>query len=126
MLRFSQIENVLKWLAGILVVYVVTAFLIQIDWSEVLFATFVPSVPAGREGWAALVALLGTFFSNIVMYFIILTTAMTLHRAGITDIQSSKDAALALRPLAGDLATTLDAVGILGKRGKTTRSRCFA
>lgn len=48
------------------------------------------------------------------MYFIILTTAMTLHRSGMTSIDSSKDAALALRPLAGDLASTLYAVGILG------------
>jgi Mn2+/Fe2+ NRAMP family transporter len=39
---------------------------------------------------------------------------MTLHRAGITHIESSKDAALALRPLAGDLASTLYALGILG------------
>lgn len=159
--RFNQIENVLKWLAGILLVYVVTAFLIPIDWSEILLATVVPSLPEGPDAWAALVALLGTtispylffwqtgeeiedakalgethrtteqvprgrviercfdvglgtFFSNVVMYFIILTTAMTLHRAGITTIDSSKEAALALRPLAGDLASTLYAVGILG------------
>jgi Mn2+/Fe2+ NRAMP family transporter len=48
------------------------------------------------------------------MFFIILTTAMTLHRAGVTNIDSSKDAALALRPLAGELASTLYAVGVLG------------
>jgi Mn2+/Fe2+ NRAMP family transporter len=160
-LRFTQIENVLKWLAGILLVYVVTAFLIPIDWSEVLVATLVPSLPASSDAWAALVALLGTtispylffwqtgeeiedakalgvidsahvkvsssritergidvglgtFSSNVVMYFIILTTAMTLHRAGVTNIDSSKDAALALRPLAGELASTLYAFGILG------------
>ena len=39
---------------------------------------------------------------------------MTLHHAGITNIDSSKDAALALRPLAGDLASALFAIGILG------------
>jgi Mn2+/Fe2+ NRAMP family transporter len=39
---------------------------------------------------------------------------MTLHRAGITHIESSKDAALALRPLAGELASALYAIGILG------------
>jgi Mn2+/Fe2+ NRAMP family transporter len=161
-LRFNQIERVLKWLVGILFVYVVTAFLIHIEWSEVLVATVVPSIPDGAEAWATLVALLGTtispylffwqtgeeiensksrdrikgttgetlppvaireraidvtlgtFFSNLVMYFIILTTAMTLHRAGITHIESSKDAALALRPLAGELASALYAIGILG------------
>jgi Mn2+/Fe2+ NRAMP family transporter len=41
----------------------------------------------------------GTFFSNLVMYFIILTTALTLHRHGITNIETSRQAAAALRPL---------------------------
>jgi Mn2+/Fe2+ NRAMP family transporter len=45
---------------------------------------------------------IGTFFSNIVMFFIILTTALTLHRHGVTDIATTRDAAQALRPLAGD------------------------
>jgi Mn2+/Fe2+ NRAMP family transporter len=56
----------------------------------------------------------GTFFSNLVMFFIILTTALTLHRAGITDLQSSRQAALALRPLAGSLAAGLYAAGLIG------------
>ena len=57
---------------------------------------------------------IGTFFSNLVMYFIILTTAFTLHRHGITNVETSKDAANALLPLAGRLATTLYTVGIVG------------
>ena len=48
------------------------------------------------------------------MYFIILTTAATLHRAGHTDIATTRDAAEALRPLAGDAAYLLYTVGILG------------
>jgi len=56
----------------------------------------------------------GTFFSNLVMFFIILTTALTLHRAGITDLQSSRQAALALKPLAGGLAAGLYAAGLIG------------
>jgi NRAMP (natural resistance-associated macrophage protein)-like metal ion transporter len=56
----------------------------------------------------------GTFFSNMVMYFIILTTALTLHRHGITNIESSRQAAEALRPLAGVFASTLYTVGIIG------------
>jgi Mn2+/Fe2+ NRAMP family transporter len=56
----------------------------------------------------------GTFFSNLVMFFIILTTAETLHRHGITNIQTSKDAAAALYPLAGKFAATLFTVGIVG------------
>jgi len=56
----------------------------------------------------------GTFFSNLVMYFIILTTAFTLNRSGQTNIETAKDAALALRPIAGPLASTLYTLGIVG------------
>ena len=56
----------------------------------------------------------GTFFSNIVMYFIILTTALTLHRHGITNIETSRQAAEALRPLAGVFASTLYTLGVIG------------
>lgn len=56
----------------------------------------------------------GTLASNAVMYFIILTTALTLHRAGLTEIETSRQAAEALRPLAGDLAYLLYTLGLLG------------
>ena len=56
----------------------------------------------------------GTFFSNLVMFFIIVTTALTLHRAGITKIESSRQAAEALRPLAGAGCFFLYTVGIIG------------
>jgi Mn2+/Fe2+ NRAMP family transporter len=56
----------------------------------------------------------GTFFSNLVMYFIILTTALTLHRHGIRDIETSKQAAEALRPLARTFAYLLYTIGIIG------------
>ena len=56
----------------------------------------------------------GTFFSNLVMFFIILTTALTLHRHGITHIETSRQAAEALTPLAGRFATILYTVGIIG------------
>ncbi|HVT58305.1 MAG TPA: divalent metal cation transporter [Thermoanaerobaculia bacterium] len=56
----------------------------------------------------------GTFFSNAAMFFIILVTALTLHAHGLTHIETSRQAAEALRPLAGDLAYTLYTVGILG------------
>jgi Mn2+/Fe2+ NRAMP family transporter len=56
----------------------------------------------------------GTFFSNLVMFFIIVTCAMTLHRAGQTQIETSRQAAAALRPLVGNLATLLYTVGIIG------------
>ena len=57
---------------------------------------------------------IGTFFSNLVMYFIILTCALTLHAHGVTDIETSKQAAEALRPLAGQFAATLYTVGLIG------------
>ncbi len=56
----------------------------------------------------------GTFFSNLVMYFIILATALTLHKHGIIKIESSKQAAEALLPLAGKFAYLLYAVGLIG------------
>lgn len=57
---------------------------------------------------------IGMTFSNVVMYFIILATATTLFKAGKTDIQSATDAAQALRPIAGDAAGILLAVGLIG------------
>ena len=56
----------------------------------------------------------GMIFSNIIAYFIILATASTLHAHGITDIQTAGEAAEALRPIAGDLAFLLFAMGIIG------------
>jgi NRAMP (natural resistance-associated macrophage protein)-like metal ion transporter len=56
----------------------------------------------------------GAFFSNMVMFFIILTTAITLNRHRITDIETSRQAAEALRPFAGKFATTVFTLGIVG------------
>jgi Mn2+/Fe2+ NRAMP family transporter len=58
--------------------------------------------------------MLGTWVSNAAMYFIILTTALALHRHGVTNIDTSSDAAAALVPLAGRFAATLFAIGIVG------------
>jgi Mn2+/Fe2+ NRAMP family transporter len=161
-LPYHQIANGLKWLALALFAYVITAFLVHPDWTAVLHAALIPSLPHGGDGWGALVAILGTtispylffwqagqeieeeksrglsliasrygatkreladrridvgigtFFSNLAMFFIILTTASTLHRHGITQIETSRDAAAALRPLAGDYAYYLYTIGIVG------------
>jgi NRAMP (natural resistance-associated macrophage protein)-like metal ion transporter len=56
----------------------------------------------------------GAFFSNMVMFFIILTTALTLNRHGITHIETSRQAAEALRPFAGNFAAVLFTLGIIG------------
>lgn len=158
--RYAPIATILKWLTLSLCAYIVTALIVGPDWGHVAHATFVPSLPNTREGWAMLVAILGTtispylffwqasqeveetksngrkrlpgnatrknvslrrfdigvgtFYSNLVMYFIILTTALTLHRNGITHIETSKEAAEALRPFAGNFATFLFALGVIG------------
>jgi NRAMP (natural resistance-associated macrophage protein)-like metal ion transporter len=161
-LHYHQIANVLKWLVLVLFAYPVTAFVAGADWSRVLRATLVPTMPHSREEWSTLVAILGTtispylffwqaseeveeekaagqstlaqrkgatlkelelrnidvgvgaFFSNMVMFFIILTTAITLNRHGITHIETTRQAAEALRPLAGKFAATLFTIGIVG------------
>jgi Mn2+/Fe2+ NRAMP family transporter len=56
----------------------------------------------------------GMFYSNVTAYFIILATAVTLSVAGVTDINTAAEAASALKPLAGDFAFLLFALGILG------------
>jgi Mn2+/Fe2+ NRAMP family transporter len=161
-LRYQQLASVLKWLAVGLFAYVITAFMVHPNWSEVAHDTFFPSWPGGSAAWASLVAVLGTtispylffwqagqeveeekakgrrllvhrrgatsteivdrridvgvgtFFSNLVMFFIILTTALTLHRHGVLSINTTRDAATALRPLAGTHAYILYTLGIVG------------
>ena len=161
-LRYAVIANTLKWLALILLVYVIAAIDVHPDWGAVLRATVVPRLPQSREGWATLVAILGTtispylffwqasqeveeekaagqltlrarrgatatqigdrnidigfgtFFSNIAMFFIIVTTASTLHAHGQTHLETSADVAAALRPLAGRSAMLLYTIGIVG------------
>lgn len=160
-LRYQQLASVLKWLAMVLVAYIVTAFLVKPHWGQVAHDTFIPTLPTGKEGWSSLVALFGTtispflffwqasqeveedkakgrrllsrrhnatrrelgdrkldvwagtFFSNLVMFFIILTAAFTLHAHG-KEVQTTKDAASALQPLAGDYAFLLFTGGLVG------------
>jgi Mn2+/Fe2+ NRAMP family transporter len=161
-LRYHQFASLLKWLSLSLGAYIATALLLHPDWFSVLRDTFTIALPKTSEGWATLVALLGTtispylffwqasqeveeekalgrlmlirrrgatqreivdrkldvgagtFFSNLVMFFIILTTALTLHAHGKTHIETSREAAEALAPLAGRWAATLYTVGIFG------------
>lgn len=57
---------------------------------------------------------IGMGFSNLVAFFIILTAAVTLNVHGVTTIQTSSEAASALRPIAGEFAFLLFACGIIG------------
>ncbi len=56
----------------------------------------------------------GMVFSNSIAFFIMVTTAATLHASGVTTIETAADAANALRPIAGDFAFLLFAMGIIG------------
>ena len=58
--------------------------------------------------------IIGMFFSNLVMFFIIVTAASTLSVGGITNINTAADAAQALRPIAGEFTFLLFAAGVIG------------
>ena len=161
-LRYRQIARILKWLCLVLFAYVIAAIHLKPEWTPIVRAAFVPSLPHSAQEWRTLVAILGTtispylffwqasqevehekaagqktvkerrgateteiaerrfdvgigtFFSNFVMFFIILTTAITLHAHGVTDPRTSRDVAEALRPLAGNFSYSLYTLGLLG------------
>lgn len=56
----------------------------------------------------------GMFYSNLIMFFIILTAGTVLYNAGVKHINTVDDAALALRPIAGEFSYLLFAVGVMG------------
>jgi NRAMP (natural resistance-associated macrophage protein)-like metal ion transporter len=73
-----------------------------------------PAVAAAefrRIEWDTLV---GMGLSNLVAFFIILTTAVTLHQAGFTEIRTAEEAATALKPVAGPFAALLFSLGVIG------------
>ena len=80
----------------------------------------VEAAPAGRRNIeqtladATLDVNTGAVYSNVIMFFIIVTTAATLGAHGLTTIASAQDAAAALRPLAGPFAGLLFALGLIG------------
>ena len=57
---------------------------------------------------------IGMFFSNLVMFFVILTAGSVLFSANITQVDTVEQAARALKPLAGNLSYTLFAIGVIG------------
>ena len=157
----------LKWLTLSLLAYVAVAFMLHLDWWQVVSEVFRPRLAINHDMLLMVVAVFGTTispflffwqagqemegtytgtsagtglrgapltlqevrrhlrrikadtivgmtFSNLIAFFIILSTAATLHAAGVTDIQTSAQAAEALRPLAGDLTFLLFSLGIIG------------
>src|SRR6185437_2711054 len=158
---YHKIAAILKYLAMVLLVYLIVPFLTKTDWGNVIKSTFVPHIQFNKDYLNILVAILGTtispylffwqatmevedmeekqkkkekiiiassrmfremrtdvnsgmFFSNLVMFFIILTTGAILASAGVHKIDTVEQAAQALRPLAGDGAYYLFAVGVIG------------
>ncbi|HEX3464618.1 MAG TPA: divalent metal cation transporter [Candidatus Elarobacter sp.] len=158
---YKLFASIVKWLCLTLFAYVVSAFVVGVDWLAALRHTFIPEVRFERTWLATFVGFLGTtitpylffwqaaleveeeraigrstlakrrgateaeirasradvttgmVFSNAVTWFIVLTTASTLY-AHHVKITSVRDAAEALRPLAGDGAYLLFALGVLG------------
>ena len=73
-----------------------------------------PDQAVGEFGRIRIDTYLGMALSNIVALFIVMTTAATLHAHGLTNIQTSSQAALALKPIAGQFAFLVFALGIIG------------
>lgn len=156
-LPYQKIAKVLKYLCIVMLVYFVVPFLYKQDFSEIVTATFIPTIRFDKEFMAILVGILGTTispylffwqasveveemkhkskhvmvnkkilnemkqdvdfgmtFSGFVMYFIILTTGTVLFKAGVHHIDTVEQAAMALKPLAGNLAYLLFAIGVIG------------
>jgi len=160
---YKDYAKYLKWLALVLMSYVLTAFFVHLNGREILRYAFLPHLDFSKDQIFLICGILGTtispylffwqtsqeveeeilqgrttlklrreettdteikkmrvdiwsgmFFSNLAMFFIILTCAATLFRAGITNISTAAEAAAALRPLAGQYAFLLFAVGVIG------------
>ncbi len=160
---YARYAKYLKYLAFVLLAYVFSALMTNINWGSVLHSAVIPTITWSKDQIFLICAILGTtispylffwqtsqeveeqnlqgkenaahwkrdvspttmkhvkadvwsgmFFSNIVMFFIIAACAATLFSNGITEITTAADAAVALRPFAGDSAYFLFAIGIVG------------
>lgn len=151
---YEKIAQILKYFTFVLLSYFIVPFLVEKNWTDVVWNTFVPSFQMTKEYLAIFVAVLGTtispylFFwqttmsmehhnhvtqtraseirymnvdvnmgmlaSNLAMFFIILTTGSVLFPQGIKNIETVEQAAMALKPLAGNLAYLIFSIGVLG------------
>ncbi len=73
-----------------------------------------PIIKKGDIGQMRADTVIGMLFSQLVMFFIIITTAATLHLQGITNVTTADQAAQALRPIAGQFTFLIFSLGILG------------
>jgi NRAMP (natural resistance-associated macrophage protein)-like metal ion transporter len=156
-LPYQKMASILKYLCIVMLVYFVVPFLYKQDFSEILKATFIPTIQFNKEFISILVGILGTTispylffwqasveveemktkkrhlvvnkkiindmvqdvdfgmsFSGLVMFFIILTTGTVLFKGGIHQIDTVEQAAMALKPLAGNMAYLLFSIGVIG------------
>ena len=156
-LPYQKIASILKYLCIVMLVYFIVPFLYKQDFTEIIKATFIPTIQFNKNFIAILVGILGTtispylFFwqasveveemkskrthlmvnkkiiheinqdvdfgmtvSGFVMYFIILTTGTVLFHGGVHQIDTVEQAAMALKPLAGNMAYLLFAIGVIG------------
>jgi Mn2+/Fe2+ NRAMP family transporter len=141
-LPYHRYVHVLKWLTLALFAYVAVLFAVRIDWAVVaVFGTTIspylffwqsaeevedetlagagsllehPEKARSELSRIGFDTYVGMAFSNLIAFAIMLTTAATLHEAGITDIATSAQAAEALRPIAGEFAFLLFSLGIVG------------
>lgn len=159
---YEKYSRYLKWLSLILLSYVFSALMVNINWQHVLSRTLIPSVTFSKDQIILICAILGTtispylffwqtsqeveedikkgkntlelrkgcsnediskmrtdvwtgmLFSGVVMFSIIAVCAATLYTYGITNIKTAADAALALRPIAGENTYLLFTLGIIG------------
>lgn len=164
MVPYPTYVKVLKYFATTVLAYVITAFVIKQDWSNIAMSTIIPHFEFNKAYLLNIIAMLGTtispylffwqadeeieeelengklrfmgrgvpkitkddvkqmrsdtivgmFLSNLIAFFVITTSASTLHASGVFSIASASDVAEALRPLAGDYATIVFALGIIG------------
>lgn len=160
---YEKYAKYLKWLALVLLAYVFSALVANLDWEQIAINAVLPSIQITRDQIFIVTAILGTtispylffwqtsqeveeqilggrttlklrqaettnkeitdmrldvwsgmFLSNLVMFFIIAACGGVLFKSGITTITSAEQAAEALRPLAGNAAYYLFAIGIIG------------
>ncbi len=160
---YKVYSQYLKYLAYSLLAYIITAFIIHVDWTKAIYSLIIPHIEFNKDYYLNIVALFGTtispylffwqageeveeevahhklrtmgvgvpkitpkditnlrfdtivgmLFSQAVTFFIIITAGATLYPHNIRTIQTASDAAEALRPLAGNFAFVLFALGII-------------
>jgi Mn2+/Fe2+ NRAMP family transporter len=110
---YSKYVGWLKWLTLALLAYFGTVMVVHVPWPEAAKGFFIPTFSYKWEFWTTVVAILGTTISPYLFFWMI-TAAATLNAAGVTDVQTSAQAAEALKPVAGELAFAIFALGIIG------------